>query len=80
MVSKEYAELRNFLVLEGSCQKPDPKVFEELLEPIQKSIEAFNKSKDSNRRERETFGHLQFASEAADAVAWVIKVCIFFVL
>lgn len=73
LVSKEYGELRNFLVFVGSCQKPDQQTLQDLLSPIQKAIEAFNKAKDSNRRERETFGHLQFASEAAVAVAWVVN-------
>lgn len=74
MISKEYEELRNFLVLVGSCQKPDKETAEDLLMPLQKAIEAFSKAKDSNRRERESFGHLQFASEAAVAVAWVAYV------
>ncbi|KAJ3568876.1 hypothetical protein NP233_g5429 [Leucocoprinus birnbaumii] len=73
LVSKEYDELRNFLVLVGSCQKPDQETFQELLSPIQKAIEAFSKAKDSYRRERESFGHLQFASEAAVAVGWVVN-------
>ncbi|KAF9452284.1 adenylyl cyclase-associated protein [Macrolepiota fuliginosa MF-IS2] len=73
LVSREYEELRNFLVIAGACQKPDQKTLEDMLLPIQKSIEAFNKSKDSNRRERESFGHLQFASEAAVAVGWVVN-------
>ena len=58
----------------GSCQKPNQQDLQDLLLPLQKAIEAFNKAKDTNRRDRESFGHLQFASEAAVAVGWVVNV------
>ncbi|XP_006458515.1 hypothetical protein AGABI2DRAFT_148965 [Agaricus bisporus var. bisporus H97] len=72
LVTKEYDELRNFLVLVGACQKPEQHQMESLLAPIQGTIEVFTKVKDSNRRQREIFGHLQFVSEIAVAVAWVV--------
>lgn len=73
LISKEYEELRNFLVVVGSCQEPSQQELQDLLLPLQKAIEAFSKAKDSNRRDRASFGHLQFASEVAVAVGWVVN-------
>jgi adenylyl cyclase-associated protein len=63
--------LRDLLIRAAACKKPDQQGFEELLNPLQASIEAVTRAKEANRKEREWFNHLTVVAEGAVCVGWV---------
>jgi adenylyl cyclase-associated protein len=73
-VEKQFKELRGFINLSSSCQKPEQKTIENLLTPLHGSIEAISRAKEANRRDRDWFTHLSFIGEAAASVGWVVTV------
>lgn len=73
LVEKEYHTLRAFLLVAGSCQKPDQKTVDGLLSPLQASIEAISRAKEANRRDRDWFNHLTLIGEGAPSVGWVVS-------
>lgn len=66
--------LRDLLIRAAACKKPDQQGFEELLNPLQASIEAVTRAKEANRKEREWFNHLTVVAEGAVCVGWVTVV------
>ena len=77
MVEQEFKDLRELLLIAGSCKKPDQGEFEKLLGPLQKDIEAITHAKETNRKDREWFNHLSTVAEGAPCVGWVTVVGIF---
>jgi adenylyl cyclase-associated protein len=56
------------------CQKPEQKVFEGLLAPLQADIEAIIRLKEASRKDRDWFTHLSTVAEGAPCVGWVTVV------
>ena len=77
MVEQEFRDLRELLLVAGSCKKPEQAQFEKLLGPLQKDIEAITHAKETNRKDREWFNHLSTVAEGAPCVGWVTVVGIF---
>ncbi|RPD59148.1 cyclase-associated protein [Lentinus tigrinus ALCF2SS1-7] len=71
LVEQEFKDLRELLLVAGSCKKPDQSEFEKLLGPLQKDIEAITRAKEANRKDREWFNHLSTVAEGAPCVGWV---------
>ncbi|GBE82618.1 Adenylyl cyclase-associated protein [Sparassis crispa] len=71
LLEKEFADLRDLLLVAASCKKPDQKAFETLLAPLQKDIEAISRAKEANRKDRDWFTHLSTVAEGAPCVGWV---------
>ncbi|KAF8136798.1 adenylate cyclase associated N terminal-domain-containing protein [Boletus edulis] len=63
--------LRDILLKAAACKKPDRQGFEELLNPLQASIEAVTRAKEANRKERDWFNHLTAVAEGAVCVGWI---------
>ncbi|KAG6376520.1 adenylate cyclase-associated CAP [Boletus reticuloceps] len=63
--------LRDILLMAAACKKPDRQGFEELLNPLQASIEAVTRAKEANRKERDWFNHLTAVAEGAVCVGWI---------
>ena len=74
MVEQEFKDLRELLLIAGSCKKPDQGEFEKLLGPLQKDIEAITRAKEANRKDREWLNHLSTIAEGAPCVGWVTVV------
>jgi adenylyl cyclase-associated protein len=75
LVEKEFTDLRAFLHMAATCQKPDQKTIESLLGPLQADIEAITRSKEANRKDRDWFTHLTTVGEGSPCVGWVVSVC-----
>ncbi|KAG6831195.1 hypothetical protein H0H92_012335 [Tricholoma furcatifolium] len=73
LIENQFKDLRGFIHLSSSCQKPDQKAIEGLLTPLQAGIEVITRAKETNRKERDWFGHIAFLSEAGPHVGWVIS-------
>ena len=73
-MEQEFKDLRELLLVAGSCKQPDQSEFEKLLGPLQKSIEAITRAKEANRKDREWFNHLCTVAEGAPVVGWVTVV------
>ena len=58
----------------GACQKPDAKAIEQLRIPLQKDIEAVQRCKEANRKERDWLNHLTVLAEGAPCIGWVVQV------
>ena len=74
MVEREFKDLRELLLIAGSCKKPEQNEFGQLLTTLQKDIEAVIRAKESNRKDREWFNHLSTVAEGAPCVGWVAAV------
>jgi adenylyl cyclase-associated protein len=74
LVEKEFNDLRALIHVAASCQKPDQKVFEELLNPLEADIKAVTRVKDDNRKDRDWFTHLSTVAEGAPCIGWVAAV------
>jgi len=73
-VEKEFTDIRALLLTAASCQKPDQKTFEGLLNPLQTDIEAIARLKHPNRKDRDWVNHLTTVAEGAPCVGWVTVV------
>ncbi|TFK88794.1 cyclase-associated protein [Polyporus arcularius HHB13444] len=71
LVEQEFRDLRELLLIAGSCKKPEQSEFEKLLGPLQKDIEAISRAKEANRKDREWFNHLSTVAEGAPCIGWV---------
>ncbi|KAI0695433.1 adenylate cyclase associated N terminal-domain-containing protein [Cerioporus squamosus] len=71
LVEQEFKDLRELLLIAGSCKKPEQNEFEKLLGPLQKDIEAITRAKEANRKDREWFNHLSTVAEGAPCIGWV---------
>ncbi|TFK42985.1 cyclase-associated protein [Crucibulum laeve] len=71
LVEKQFQTVREFILLAASCQKPDQNTMNELLKPVQASIDAIARAKEANRRDRDWFTHLTLISEGAPSAGWV---------
>ncbi|KAI0747648.1 adenylate cyclase associated N terminal-domain-containing protein [Daedaleopsis nitida] len=71
LVEQEFKDLRELLLIAGSCKKPDQGEFGKLLGGLQKDIEAITRAKEANRKDREWFNHLSTLAEGAPCVGWV---------
>ncbi|KAI4525200.1 hypothetical protein K525DRAFT_290851 [Schizophyllum commune Loenen D] len=74
LVEKQFTDLRGLLLKAGACQKPDAKAIEQLLIPLQKDIEAVQRCKEANRKERDWLNHLTVLAEGAPCIGWVVQV------
>ncbi|KAJ8509525.1 hypothetical protein ONZ45_g8310 [Pleurotus djamor] len=70
-VEKQFQNLRSLLLMAASCQKPDAKIWGEVLSPLQADIEAITRLKEANRKDRTWFTHMSTVSEGAPCVGWV---------
>ncbi|KAJ4469500.1 adenylate cyclase associated N terminal-domain-containing protein [Lentinula edodes] len=73
LVEKQFKELRELINTAASCVKPDDPTFQSLLTPFHSTIEAINRLKEANRKDRDWFTHLMVISEASSFVAWVLN-------
>ncbi|KAF5386785.1 hypothetical protein D9615_001875 [Tricholomella constricta] len=73
LIEKQFKDLRGFIHLSATCQKPDQKVIESLLTPLQAGIEVIMSAKEANRKERDWFTHITFLGEAGTHVGWVVS-------
>ena len=71
MIEKEFQDLRSLLLLAANCKRPDQKVFEALLVPLQKDIGTITRAKEANRRDRDWLNHLSAVAEGGTCVGWV---------
>jgi adenylyl cyclase-associated protein len=76
-VEKQFQDLRSFIQLSSSCQKPDTKAIEALLSPLLADIEAISHAQEAGRRDRDWFAHLSFIGAAGPTIGWVVQVCNF---
>ncbi|KAF8061566.1 adenylate cyclase associated N terminal-domain-containing protein [Lyophyllum atratum] len=72
LIDKQFKDLRGFIHLSATCQKPDQKTIESLLTPLQAGIEVITRAKEANRKERDWFTHISFLGEAGPHVGWVV--------
>jgi len=72
-VEKQFRDLRKFIQLSSSCQKPDKKAVDALLPPLLADIEAISRAKEAGRRDRDWFAHLSFIGEAGPTIGWVVQ-------
>jgi adenylyl cyclase-associated protein len=77
LVEKQFQDLREFIRLSSSCQKPDTKTIESILSPLLADIEAISRAKEAGRKDRDWYAHLSFIGETGPAVGWVVQVCCF---
>ncbi|KAK7467074.1 suppressor of rasval19 [Stygiomarasmius scandens] len=73
LVEKQHQELRSLLATAAACTKPDGKAFENLLAPLNTSVEAISRAKEANRKDRDWFNHITVIGESAAFVAWVLN-------
>ncbi|RDB24285.1 Adenylyl cyclase-associated protein [Hypsizygus marmoreus] len=73
LIEKQFRDLRGFIRLSSSCQKPDQKTIESLLTPLQADIEVISRAKEANRKDRDWFTHISFLSEAGPSIGWVVN-------
>ncbi|KAJ3786583.1 adenylate cyclase associated N terminal-domain-containing protein [Lentinula aff. detonsa] len=73
LVEKQFTELRELIQTAAFCVKPDEQTFQSLLAPFHSTIEAINRLKEANRKDRAWFMHLMVVSEASPFVAWVLN-------
>ncbi|PPR00051.1 hypothetical protein CVT24_009007 [Panaeolus cyanescens] len=73
LVQKQYELLEGFLMMASSCQKPaaESKI-QELAKDLPPTFEAISRAKESGRRDRDWFDHLQFIAEGVTLVAWFL--------
>jgi len=76
LVEKQHQELRSLLATAAACTKPDGKAFENLLAPLNTSVEAISRAKEANRKDRDWFNHITVIGESAAFVAWVLNVSV----
>lgn len=76
-MEKQFKELRDLINTAAACTKPDDQTFQSLLVPFHSTIEAINRLKEANRKDRDWFTHLMVISEASTFVAWVLNVCFY---
>lgn len=74
LVEKEFGHLRGLLLMAASCQKPDQKIFGELLNPLGADIEAVTRLKQPSRKDRDWANHLATVAEGAPCAGWVTVV------
>jgi adenylyl cyclase-associated protein len=77
-VERLYTNLGGIIRVAAVCKKPDQAAFAEVLHDFQGDIEAISAIKDSNRKERNWFNHLNFVAEGSPAVAWITMVKLLF--
>ncbi|KAF9069812.1 adenylate cyclase associated N terminal-domain-containing protein [Rhodocollybia butyracea] len=73
LVEKQFKELRELVNTAASCTKPDEQTFQSLLSPFHTTIEAINRLKEANRKDRDWFNHLMVICEASAFVGWVLN-------
>ncbi|KAJ3726023.1 adenylate cyclase associated N terminal-domain-containing protein [Lentinula raphanica] len=73
LVEKQFKELRELIRTAAACVQPDEQTFQSLLTPFHSTIEAINRLKEANRKDRDWFTHLMVVSEASSFVAWVLN-------
>ncbi|KAF8232305.1 cyclase-associated protein [Tricholoma matsutake] len=73
LVEKQFQNLREFIQLSSSCQKPNAKTNEALLSPLLADIEGISRAKEAGRKDRDWFTHLSFIGESGPAVGWVVQ-------
>ncbi|THH33014.1 hypothetical protein EUX98_g1211 [Antrodiella citrinella] len=72
LVEKEYVDLRGLILCASACKKPaDDAVFAKILDPLKKDIEGITRAKETNRKDRDWFNHLNVVAEGGTAVGWV---------
>ncbi|KAG6845183.1 hypothetical protein H0H87_012740 [Tephrocybe sp. NHM501043] len=73
LIEKQFQDLRSLIHLSATCQQPDQKTIESLLTPLQAGIEVIMRAKETNRKERDWFGHITFLTEVGPHVGWVVS-------
>ncbi|KAK0240312.1 adenylate cyclase associated N terminal-domain-containing protein [Armillaria nabsnona] len=73
LVEKQFADVRSLLLTSAACQKPDDTKIQELIKPLQQTIEAIISLKDKKRSDRDWYNHLVVIGEGAPSVGWVIN-------
>ncbi|KAG6841681.1 hypothetical protein C0991_008319 [Blastosporella zonata] len=73
LIEQQFKDLRSFIRLSAICQQPDQKTIESLLTSLHAGIEVITRAKETNRKERDWFGHIAFLSEGGPHVGWVVS-------
>ncbi|KAH8833527.1 adenylate cyclase associated N terminal-domain-containing protein [Flagelloscypha sp. PMI_526] len=68
---KLYKTQRLFLHRAALCRKPDQQTVDSFLQQVQPDIQDVQNFKESSRKERDFFNHLNVVSEGAISVAWL---------
>ncbi|PFH52429.1 hypothetical protein AMATHDRAFT_46293 [Amanita thiersii Skay4041] len=72
LLETQLQAIKDLLLLSANCTKPSQEELDKLIKPLYRGIEAIEKTKDGNKKERDWFTHLTFISAAAPVVGWVL--------